>query len=96
MLYFNTDDGEQDPDFNFEESEDAAGTEFDEFKYDRSTKISRKEVDSLINELITAYDLDELEDLNKGEASQLRSLEGKPSKISKVTFFAIFTKNCSS
>ena len=31
----------------------------DEYKFDRSTRIPRKEVDLLINEIITAYDLDQ-------------------------------------
>ena len=31
----------------------------DEYKFDRSTRIPRKELDTLINEIITAYDLDQ-------------------------------------
>ena len=47
------------PIYLFQETEELVDVQ-DEFKFDRTTKIPRKEVDILINEIITAYDLDEV------------------------------------
>ena len=50
---------DQDPDYNFEgECEDQSSTH-DEFKYDKSARIPKREVDDLLSEIITEYGLNE-------------------------------------
>ena len=59
---------ELDPDYMFQDIEDFTDMN-DEYKYDRTTKIPRKEVDTLINEIITAYDLDQTEGVLNDEVN---------------------------
>jgi len=40
--------------------EEALADERVEFRYDKSTRVPRKELDALLSEVITAYDLDEV------------------------------------
>ncbi|TRY80544.1 hypothetical protein TCAL_04790 [Tigriopus californicus] len=65
---FDLEETDPDPDYTFQETDEHKNEERDEFKYDRSTKISKKEVDSLIHELITAYDLDQNDDSDEAKS----------------------------
>ena len=54
-----TADDHEDPDFEYhEQDEDALYDTSDELKFNRSTKISQKEADELLNELFEDYDID--------------------------------------
>ena len=54
-----TADDHEDPDFEYhEQDEDALYDTSDELKFNRSTKISQREADELLNELFEDYDID--------------------------------------
>ena len=64
-------DDNEDPDFEYHEQDDDVEN-FEELKFNRSTKISQKEADELLNELFEDYDIDvknrsKSKDVNKEE-----------------------------
>ena len=49
---------EADPDYSVQQDQEMLLEPHDEFQFDRSTKVSHKELDTLVNDVIQAYDLD--------------------------------------
>ena len=58
------DDEENDPDYVYNEYETVLDVQ-DEFNFNRSTKISQKECDEMLNDVFLAYNLDEKEQKEK-------------------------------
>ncbi|XP_040565889.1 uncharacterized protein [Lepeophtheirus salmonis] len=65
---------EEDPDFIYQDIEETADNQY-EFKFDRSTKIPRKEVDDLISELLAEYE----------DSKKEKNKETKPQTTSTIT-----------